>query len=177
MSSTIDYLGTDVTPDMYFGLVDTGVSFTGSTTMQDVQLGSPVPLDTSQSTVPDASVTDLLPQVPTSTWNPTGAEISQMLAGTSDTAPSSASMIAGTPLPNVTPPNAIGASAISALGKFGSSLAGLFGQQPRIVSSAATMPTNVVGTPLSTFSATNSGSFTMVLIIVFGALILLMLRD
>jgi hypothetical protein len=162
--------------DQYFGLTDTGLGFTGSTTMQNVQLGSPVPLDTSTASPFDASVTDLLPQVPTSTYNPTLAEMSQMLSGASDVPPNSIAAAAQTNTPNSVNMSSSSANALSGLGKLGSALAGLFGGAPRMAVPAANRNTTYAGAPLGSMAAWNSGSFSLVTIIIISTLVFLLLR-
>lgn len=166
----------DINPDQYTGLTDTGAFFTGSSTLQDVQLGSPIVLDTSQMTVPDASVVDLLQQVPTETYNLTQAEMSQMLSGASDVPISATSAIASTPTPNSVPSSVFSANALSSLSKFGSGIAALFGGQPRVVSAAPGATRSATGASLNSSAGYNNGSFTAVALIVFGVLILLLLR-
>ena len=51
--------GYDMSDVSYTGLTDTASAYTGSTTMQDVQLGAPLVLDTSYGGT-DTSVTDYL---------------------------------------------------------------------------------------------------------------------
>jgi hypothetical protein len=165
--------------DQYFGLTDTGLGFTGSTTMQNVQLGAPIPLDTSLTNVPDASVTDLLPQVPTltSSWVPTGADIGQSLSGASDVPPNSVAASAQTNTPNVTDASQNSANALGALGKLGSSLASLFGGAPRLATPTYNRTATMAGGSLAPTAAFNSGSFTLVTIIILGTLIFLLLRS
>jgi hypothetical protein len=163
--------------DQYFGLVDTGLGFTGSSTMQDVQLGSPVPLDTATSAPYSASVTDLLPQVPTTTYNPTLADMSQMLSGASDVPPNNVAATFQTNTPNVTDVNSLSSAAISGLSKFGSALASLFGGAPRQQIPIGSRGYAYSGASLAPTSAVNSGSFTLATVIIITALIFLLLRS
>ena len=164
----------------YTGIVDTGVGFTGSSTVQDVVLGSPLVLDSSvvvpQEAQNQASVTDLLPQVPTSTWNPTGAELSQMLSGVSETPPSAVGAAAQTNTPNAVPSSSATSSALMALGKFGSSLAGLFGQTQQRIQPMPNTGYTYAGANLGGTAAYNSGPMTLIFVVVIGALIILLFR-
>jgi hypothetical protein len=180
MSDGIDFSGGlgDLTGVPYTGIVDTGTGFTGSSTMQDVQVGSPLVLDTSvqipqefQNTV---SVTDLLPQVPTSTWNPTGAELSQMLAGVSDTPVSSVGATAQTNTPVAVDSSQQSWAALTSLSKFGASIAGLFGQTQQRIQPAPASGYTYAGAQQT--GAYNSGPFTLITLVVIGALILLLFR-
>lgn len=148
----------------YTGLTDTAESFTGSSTLQDVQLGSPVQLDTSYG-LTDMSVLDGL-----SITDPANT---QNLAGTSDTPIGSASI--SSPTPNVTDMSSGSSLGLSALSKFGASLAGLFAPN---VSHVATPPqTSTPGGAAVTSNFAKSGSATLVFVILAGALMLLLLRS
>lgn len=159
----------------YTGLTDTAEAYTGSTTMQDVQLGSPLMLDTSYldtpgvetGAVPDFLSTDLSNA---DFFSP----LSQGLAGTSETAPSTTSAVAQTPTPNIAPASDNSWAALTGLSKFGSSLAGLLGGQPKTVSRMPTQSLTMAGAQIP--SSTMSGSMVLVMVIVTGALILLLAR-
>lgn len=166
--------------DVYTGLTDTAIDFSGSTTLQDVQLGSPLVLDPSAQvyvTQPDAAVTDLLPTVPTTTYNPTASDMAQMLAGTSDTPPNAVAASASSTTPNVAPPSAGAFNALNALSKFGSGLASLFGGQPKTISPIPNRMSLPTGTSIYSTAGYNSGPLSLTTIIIIGVLVLLLLRS
>jgi hypothetical protein len=162
----------------YTGLTDTAAGFTGSSTVQDVQLGSPLVLDTQYldgplGPVSNVSTPDFLSSdLSTSDFFVPAA---QTLTGASDTPPSSASIAASTPTPVATPGSNLGTSALTGLSKFGSALAGLLGGQPKTVSATATPLITASGAQLPS-AYTTSGSLVLVAVIVVGALILLLAR-
>jgi hypothetical protein len=179
----------------YTGLTDTGTGFSGSSTYQDVQLGSPIVLDTAYGPN-SASVTDALNSVPTITSNVTSSGgltenapvetisssdsvgntiTAQQLSGASDVPPGA---IAGasTPTPNSSAPNQVTIAGLSALSKLGAAFATLFGQ-PAITHAGAApnvqTPAGAVATA-STPGIAVSGTNTIILLIVVGALIALL---
>lgn len=165
----------DIWGDSYSGLTDTSVGFSGSSTLQSVQLGSPIPLDTATTASPDATVVDLLPQVPSVTSSYTLSEMSQMLSGASDVPPNPVAAAAQTNTPNAVDSSASSWSALTALSKFGASVSSLFGGQPRTVAPAGSRQATYAGAPLP--AAYNSGSFSLVTVIVIAALVILLLRN
>jgi hypothetical protein len=160
----------------YTGLNDTASGFSGSSTLQDVQLGSPVLLDSSYGANGSAAVTDLSAmggvQV-TGVPQPSGDLIvaSQSLSGVSNPPFGSA---AQSPAPNVTPPSATSSAGITALGKFGASLATLFAGPSQTTAAAKPVTSTISGASLVSGAA--SGTNTLILLIVVGALIALLAR-
>lgn len=161
----------------YSGYYDGVTAYSGSSTFQDVQLGSPLVLDTSYlDSVPNAGVTSVNDFLSTDydNWDFFTPQ-TQTLTGASDTPIGSADM--SSPTPNTSTMGENSWNAVTALSKFGSSLASLFGGQPQAVSS---MPYRG-GTPLTQagavpLSAAVSGSNTLLLLVVVAALGLLLLR-
>jgi hypothetical protein len=164
----------DLSDTSYTGLTDTATGFTGSSTFQDVQLGAPLQLDTSLGPS-DASVTDFLSPVQTTTYSMSPQDMAQSLTGASQTPPSTASMLASTSTPNQADMNSNSAAGLSALSKFGAGVASLFAGQPKTVSPARPVTASAAGGILP--STAISGSMTLVLVVVVGALILLLLRS
>ena|SRR5271167_4455309 len=158
----------------YTGLSDTAVGYSGSSTVQDVTLGSPVLLDSSYGPNDATAVTDFM-QVPsidsTSTQN---TITTQQLAGTSDTP--FGSMAQSTPTPNVSPPSASTWAGMAALSKLGAGMASLFSASSAKYS-AGSQP--VTATPAGGIlpGGGASGTNTLILVIVVGALIVLLLRE
>lgn len=162
----------------YSGLSDTAFDFSGSSTMQDVQLGSPLVLDTSYG-VPSTNVTDLMSPVPLMDDPDLGSVPTQLptqsLTGASTTPPSPASAAASTPTPNVGAPNSQTSTALTALSKFGASFATLMGGQPvQRTSSVAPQFVSQAGGQLPAIAG--NGTATIILVIVLGALAFLLLR-
>jgi hypothetical protein len=172
----------------YTGLYDTGTGFSGSSTLQDVQLGSPVLLDTSLnntnfSTYDFASMTDSPsfvgpmplngPEAPVGTPNPAYAFASQSLAGTSDTPLGSSAQ--SSPTPMVAQPNAASGAALSALSKFGASIASLWTTPAKTVAGAQPVTQTPAGASLLPGGA--SGTNVILLVIMVGALIVLLARS
>ena len=161
----------------YTGLTDTANSFTGSSTVQDVQLGSPLMLDTQyldgpMGPVSNVATPDFLSADPSNIdFFSTGA---QSLTGASETPPSAWSMGMSTPTPNTSPGSDSGWAALNMLSKMGASLSGLMGGQPRTVAGQPSRSLTTAGAPLP--PATMSGSMVLVMVIVAGALILLLAR-
>ena len=157
----------------YYGLTDTGTGFTGSSTMQDVQLGSPVLLDSSYGSNDASSVLDQL-SVPyidsTSTQNTVQA---QQLSGVTD--PPFLSSAQSTPTPNTAPPSPNVWAGLTALSKLGAGFANMFAQPAPTVAGAPRQMTTPAGAMLPPGAA--SGTLTVVAIVMIGALILLLLRE
>jgi hypothetical protein len=179
----------------YTGLTDTGVGFTGSSTYQDVQLGSPLVLDTAYG--PNtASVTDSLNSVPTITSQVDASGgltdrapvqtiastvdgntiTAQQLSGASDTPPSVGAAANSTPTPNSSPPNQATIAGLSALSKLGSAFATLFGMPQTTHAGSTPSVVTMAGAPVtaSTPGIAVTGTNTIILLIVVGALIALL---
>lgn len=183
----------------YFGLSDTGADFTGSSTLQDTTLGSPVQLDTTYGTG-NASVTDAIDYVGDGsgsggstieyTTNPLGIypglsnvplidsqvpqnTIAQSLSGVSS--PPFASASQSTPTPNVAPPSDSTAAGLSALSKFGASFATLFSSPSPTVQARGPIYTSPAGGAVTPGAA--SSTTMLITLVVIGALILLLLRE
>jgi len=164
----------------YTGFVDTTSGFSGSSTLQDVQPGSPLQLDTSYGPSA-ASVTDFV-SVPTTTYDgsqlsltPNQTMATQSLTGASDTPPSTAAQQGSSKTPNVAPPNNNTSMGLSALSKFGASMASLFAGP---ATQHAAVPGQVTTTPggATLVPGGSSGTTTLILLIVVGALIVLLAR-
>jgi hypothetical protein len=148
----------------YVGLSDTGTGFSGSSTLQDTSLGSPVLLDSSYGPQESVSVLDGM-----ISDDPVAA---QSLSGISDTPIGSAAQ--STPTPNVSQPSAATANGLSALSKLGASFATLFGGAPKTVVAAPASSVTPAGAALIPGAA--SGTTTLILLVVVGAMVILLLR-
>lgn len=149
------------------GLSDSVFSYSGSSTLQDVTVGSSsLALSTESGYNEDSSVYDFIDgQDPAS---------AQQLSGVSD--PPFASAAVSSPTPNSSPFSNPLAFAQGALSKLGSSFAALFGNhtvttQPGIV--PATGPGGAVTVPATAVT----GQTTILLVMVAGAVILLLLAS
>jgi hypothetical protein len=192
--------------DSYYGLTDTGIGFTGSSTFQDVQLGSPLPLDTgvmggptayggptspsglsvylTGNANPNSSVTDLLMQDQSnpnqfldSLIGASQSDTSQMLAGNSDVPPNADAASNSTNTPNSSPLSPLGQAVISAMGKFGAGMAQLFGAAPRTTTQIPNSPMNQAGTTTASLAAFGNGPLVLITVIVIAALALLVARS
>jgi hypothetical protein len=189
----------DLGTDSYTGLSDTGSGYSGSSTFQDVQLGSPLVLDTGygEST---AAVTDFVGVSPITSDVTNGllplpagsATAAQVLSGSSDPgfAPVSNSDIynlpgltnpatelpsqnpQASPTPAAAPPNNSSATALTALSKFGASFAQLMGGAPKTTAAAQNINVTTGGAALPPASTTT----TLILVIVVAAVILLLVK-
>jgi hypothetical protein len=175
----------------YSGLVDSTQSFTGGNFgAGDVLLGSPVPLGSENDNWVNFSVPDvgLSPNVVTASTFESGTQGSTMesVSGLS-TMGNISDWLAGTHA-NVnpalegakTPTDSSTWAAFGALSKFGSSIATLFGAHPSTVNPNAT-PSSAVsrGNALSQGVQVGgvTGTNTILLVIVVGAIILLLARS
>lgn len=173
----------DLTGIDYTGLSDTGMGYTGSSTLQDVQLGSPLVLDTSGASLnptsaplgpENISVPDFLSTDPgTIDFFTPGT---QALTGASDSPPSDASQVASGSAGSISPASSGSSAALTGLSKFGASLAALFGGQPPSVRPASQGTLTPTGASLGSTSAANNGGMTLVLVVIVAALILLVAR-
>jgi len=190
----------DLGSDEYVGLSDTASGFSGSSTFQDVQLGSPIPLDTSLG--PSATATsDFMGVQPITSDVPNQIQLStaassQALSGNSDpgfspvTSNSDIYNLPGltnpatelpgqntqaSPTPNASAMNANSATGISALSKFGASFAQLLAGPSTTHAGAVAQTTTAGGAPLQ--PGGTSSTTTLLLVVVVGALILLLLRS
>ena len=161
----------------YTGLSDTGEGFTGSSTLQDVQLGSPLLLDSSYGPNTDVSTYDLsamggvmVEGVPIPSASAVAA--SQSLSGISN--PPIGSQAQSTPTPNVAPPNSSSFAGLTALSKFGASIASIWAAPATTHAGAQPTTMTPAGGALTPGGA--SGTNTIILLVVVGALILLLLR-
>jgi hypothetical protein len=182
----------DLGSDEYVGLSDTASGFSGSSTFQDVQLGSPIPLDTSLG--PSATATsDFMGVQPITSDVPNQIQLStavssQALSGNSD--PGFSPTYVGdtfnvsslppqntqaSPTPNASAMNANSAAGISALSKFGASFAQLLAGPSTTHAGAVAQTTTAGGAPLQ--PGGTSSTTTLLLVVVVGALILLLLRS
>lgn len=179
----------DLGTDSYTGLSDTGFGYSGSSTFQDVQLGSPLVLDTSLGSSATAT-TDFMGVQPITSDVPNQIQLStatqnQILSGNSDPGFSPAYVgdtfnVGSLPPqnPQASPTTAAGpmsassSAGLTALSKFGASFATLFAGPT--VTRAAVPPTGttVAGAALPAPSTTT----TLILVVVVGALILLLIR-
>ena len=150
----------------YTGITDTGEGFTGSSTVQDVQLGSPILLDSSYGSNDQSSVVDFLNQ-------PYDPFTSQSLSGISDTPVSNGGV--STPTPNVAQPNANTSAGLSSLAKLGSVFAQLWAAPTRYTAGAQPVVATPAGASLLGGGA--SGTNTLIVVIVIGALVFLLLRS
>lgn len=161
----------------YTGLSDTGVGFTGSSTLQDVTLGSPVLLDSSYGPS-TASVSDLATANPLVLPGQSGApgqlspQVAQSLSAVSN--PPFASAPQSTPTPVVGQMSASSDAGLTALSKFGASLATLFAGPAKVVAPAQGQTTTVAGAALTPGAA--SSTTTVLLLIVVVAVIALLAR-
>jgi hypothetical protein len=175
----------DIGSPEYTGMYDTSSGFSGSSTLQDVQLGSPVLLDTSFGPS-DTAIPDLINQpsfgpqpliggetISNVPPNPDYAFSSQSLAGTSDVPLGSS--IASTPTPNVSPGNSQSMLGLTMLSKFGASIASLWSNPAPVHAGAQQRTTTPAGAYLPPGGV--SGTNTLLLVIVVGALVLLLLRS
>ena len=176
-SSYTDPFSDSYDPLVYTGLSDTGTGFTGSSTMQTVELGSPLQLSTANGLNDSTSVVDL--GLPTAPGSETGLGSSPyqslQLSGVSD--PPFASSGLSTPTPSAAQPAPSTVNALSGLSKFGSVFATLFGgtsAQVQAHPSASTLvaPGIVPGQP----ALNVSGSSTLILVVIAFALILLVVK-
>jgi hypothetical protein len=170
----------DIGDPSYTGLSDTGFGFSGSSTLQDVTLGAPIPLDTSLGPSTTA-VTDFVGVQPITSDLPNQISLSpaaQALSGNSDPGFSptgtNAQNPAATPHPNAAPPNDNSAAGLTALSKFGASFASLFAGPAVTHQGAVAQQATIAGGPLP--PGAMSGTTTIILIVVVGALILLLAR-
>jgi hypothetical protein len=148
----------------YTGLTDTADGFSGSSTLQDVQLGSPVLLDMTYGES-NTATPDFITQ-------PFDNFSAQSLSGISD--PPFASAPQSSPTPTVTQPNADSWAGLTALSKFGAGVAGLFSAQP-VHAGARPVVMSPAGGALLPGAA--SGTSTLLLLVVVGALVILLLRS
>jgi hypothetical protein len=177
LSSSTEY-DTGLFDTGYTGLSDTGEGFTGSSTLQEVQLGSPLLLDSSYGENTDVSVLDLDSMGGVSV---TGVPIppavmvgqSQSLSGISN--PPIGSQTQSTPTPNVADPNASSFFGVSALSKFGASIASIWAAPA--TTHAGAQPTKMTPAGGALVPGGASGVNTIILVVVVGALILLLLRS
>jgi hypothetical protein len=156
----------------YSGLSDTGSGFTGSSTLQDVQLGSPLLLDSSYGPNDASSVTDAMNVPLISSTNVPNQIEAQQLAGTSDTP--FGSMAQSTPTPNSAPPNNNTWAGLTALSKLGAGMASMFSQPTVTHSGAVPASATPAGAPL--LGGGTSTTNTVILLVVVAALILLLAR-
>lgn len=165
-------------PLEYTGLTDTGVGFTGSSTVQgDIYLGSPLQLDTTGG-ITDSSVIDMgLPTLPGSTLGGMGdlpPSVDMLnLSGVSDPPFSSAAQ--STPNPNQSEFGLATSTALASLSKFGTSLASLIGGTT-VRTSPSAQPINVLNTGAAPQGAPN-GTTLSILLVVIVALILVVAKD
>jgi hypothetical protein len=163
----------------YTGLSDTGAGYTGSSTLQDVQLGSPLLLDSTYGPS-TASVTDGMnwldtPSTPVGSGTvllPTSTPAtSQSLSGVSN--PPFASSPQSTPTPGVGQMSASSAAGVTALSKFGASLASIFSGPATVVAPAKGQTQTIAGAALPATSSTT----TVILLVVVVAMVVLLLRS
>lgn len=187
-------------PTIYTGLSDTGLAYTGSTALEDdITVGSPTLLDSTYGNDWDLSSIDLgIPD----TWPSLGAfgptsadQVYQAVGSVSDSygandvydpyssqslsgisSPPFASAGQSTPTPNSAPQSSILSSALSSLSKLGTSFASILGgTTANVYTSAVPASTIQAGRPVST-TAVATGTSTLMLVVVVGALALLLLK-
>lgn len=167
MSSSVgDFFSLGDTPGVsdvsFTGLDDTSLGFSDPTLLQDVSsTGSPLQLDTSNGVNNTVSTYDM--------FGLDDPFSSLALSGVSD--PPFASASKSTPTPGGTQFSSDTANGLSALSKFGSSIAGLMVNHPQTLSPSS-MPVSTATTKQQPLGGVNGTSLTLLLIIA-GAVVVL----
>lgn len=148
----------------YTGLEDTASGFSGGSALDDPWLGSPVNMGGLDDSSFWSTTFDFI--------NGEDPYAALNLTGVSD--PPFASSTKSTPYPGATDTGPSTWAALGALGKLGNTVASLFGNHPQTVRPAAYPPSSIATGQQPTGAV--SGTSTVMVLIIAGALILLLLR-